>query len=56
MRYEAQLRSVGALVLALAVFLVAHVFFDLLAGGSLAALGAVAVAVVAGICFVWALR
>jgi hypothetical protein len=56
MRYESQLRGVGALVLALLVFLIARVAFDVLAGGSLAALAAVAVAVVAGICFVWTLR
>jgi hypothetical protein len=55
-RYESQLRGVGALVLAALVFLIARFAFDVLAGGSLAALGAVAVAVVAGVCFVWALR
>ena len=56
MRYENQMRGVVALVLAALVFLIAHLAFDLLAGGPLAALGALAVAVVAAVCFVWALR
>jgi hypothetical protein len=56
MRYESQLRSAGVLVLAALVFLVARFAFDLMGGGPVAAFGAVVVAVVAGVCFVWALR
>ena len=56
MRYETQLRGVAVLVLVALVFLITHVAFDLLVGGPMAALGAAAVAVVAGVCFVWVLR
>jgi hypothetical protein len=56
MRYETQLRGVAVLVLVALVFLITHVAFDLLVGGQMAALGAAAVAVVAGVCFVWVLR